>query len=58
MAEDHYGGNELQYAGQVENDFARLLMSGNLSSVWWKVKSDRAIYGGDGDDSYLFSGAR
>ena len=31
---------------------------GDLSSVWWKIKSDRAFYGGDGDDSYLFSGAR
>ena len=31
---------------------------GDLSSVWWKIKSDRAFYGGDGDDSHLFSGAR
>ena len=31
---------------------------GDLSSVWWKIKSDRAFYGGNGDDSYLFSGAR
>lgn len=23
-----------------------------------EIKSDRAFYGGDGDDSYLFSGAR
>ena len=57
LAEDHYGGNELQYSCRRKKTSPDVDV-GDLSSVWWKIKSDRAFYGGDGDDSYLFSGAR
>ena len=57
LPEDHYGGNELQYSCRRKKTSPDVDV-GDLSSVWWKIKSDRAFYGGDGDDSYLFSGAR
>ena len=35
-----------------------MLMSETYRLFGGKIKSDRAFYGGNGDDSYLFSGAR
>ena len=57
FCEDYGTGNELQYSCRRKKTSPDVDV-GDLSSVWWKIKSDRAFYGGDGDDSHLFSGAR
>ena len=49
--------NELQYSCRWKKTSPDVDV-GDISPVWWKIKSDRAFYGGNGDDSYLFSGAR
>ena len=48
--------NELQFSCRRKKITADSYVR-DLPAVWWKIESNRAVYGCNRDDTYIFTGA-